>query len=540
MSEPALLGASHATANPSPSNAENKLPPLARAASTNDLRPGSSINSGKEQQQQQEDRLVSMADESTRSQASAPSTPNVSANRPRMMTMGLSTGSPANAGAGRQTRKQLTDSGIESSAQMSSDNNEAQRLLDLSGASNKSCFCNSSSQQQSGHFRPAQPRPNQAFTAEQQQQLYQQRQQLSSMSLQAQSLRLLPAYFVAELVGTFLLVLIGDGALASYVFTNKPVDSFSVCLAFGVGAMIASYVSIKLSGAHFNPAATLALALDNQLKWELVPIYIVAQYVGGFLAALVLFLNYSEAINAMDGGNHSAWGANHSTGGVFATYPAPYVTVWGSLIDQIVGTAVLLFCLAAIGDKLNMGLEDRFQPPIVALAIGLVCFAFSVNCGAIFNPARDLSPRLLTALLGYPGVWKPIDGTYWIVAGVVGPHIGAILGVFAYKYLIGTALEASARHLQSLRDSGVAGTDGETTATSMAGSKQAGSGLSFDNHLHHSHPYHHPHHHHNHHNHHRYHDTNGHYHHHHQNDDTPLAQVKRRSDVTDYGSAVKS
>lgn len=271
------------------------------------------------------------------------------------------------------------------------------------------------------------------------------------MSLKAQTLRLLPAYFVAELVGTFLLVLIGDGAIASYMFTNRQVDPFSVCLAFGVGAMIASYVSIKLSGAHLNPAVSLALALDKRLKWELVPVYMVAQYAGGFLAALVLFLNYSEAINSIDGGDHTAINTNTSTGGVFATYPAAFVTVWGSLIDQVIGTGVLLFCLSALSDKRNLALEDRFQPPIVALAIGLVCFAFNVNCGAIFNPARDLSPRLLTALLGYRGVWEPVQGTYWYLAGIIGPHIGAIIGVFAYKYLIGTALEASQRHLEAVR-----------------------------------------------------------------------------------------
>jgi MIP family channel proteins len=274
----------------------------------------------------------------------------------------------------------------------------------------------------------------------------------SAPASKAKTLRLLPTYFVAELMGTFMLVLIGDGALAAYVFSNRPVDPFSVCLAFGVGAMMACYVSAKLSGAHLNPAATLAFALSKKLKWELVPVYMIAQYVGGFLAALVLFLNYSEAINSMDGGDHSAFGANHSTGGVFATYPAPFVTVWGSLIDQIVGTAVLLFALSAVGDKLNANLEDRLQPPIVALVIGFVCFAFSVNCGAIFNPARDLSPRLLTALLGYPAVWTPIDGTYWLLAGVVGPHIGAIVGVFSYQFLIGTSLEISRRYEETLQD----------------------------------------------------------------------------------------
>lgn len=176
----------------------------------------------------------------------------------------------------------------------------------------------------------------------------------------------------------------------------------------------------------------------------------VAQYLGGFFAALVLFVNYSEAINALDGGQHSAYGSTNSTGGIFATYPASYVSIWGSLLDQVVGTAILLFSISAVSDTQNAGLEERHQPIVVAFVIGLICVAFSPNCGAIFNPARDLPPRLVTAIFGYSSVWEPIKGTYWLLAGVVGPHIGAIIGVFSYKWLIGTALAACKRHNQKM------------------------------------------------------------------------------------------
>lgn len=170
-----------------------------------------------------------------------------------------------------------------------------------------------------------------------------------------------------------------------------------------------------------------------------------AQYAGGFLAALILFLNYSEAINSLDDGQHSAVGSSKSTGGIFATYPAAYVSPLGSLLDQIVGTAVLLFSISAVSDRSNHGLEERHQPLVIAFVIGLTCVAFSPNCGAIFNPARDLPPRLVTAIFGYPSVWAPLDGWYWLLAGLVGPHIGAIIGVFAYKYTIGSALDAHRR-----------------------------------------------------------------------------------------------
>ena len=137
----------------------------------------------------------------------------------------------------------------------------------------------------------------------------------------------------------------------------------------------------------------MAFALDGKLQWRLVPVYICAQYLGGFLAALVLFVNYAEAIGHLDGGQRSAYGSPNSTGHIFATYPGPWLSVWASLLDQIIGTAVLLFSVCAITDRSNNAPNERQQPFMIALVIGLVCLAFQPNCGAIFNPARDLAPR---------------------------------------------------------------------------------------------------------------------------------------------------
>lgn len=190
----------------------------------------------------------------------------------------------------------------------------------------------------------------------------------------------------------------------------------------------------------------MAFALDGKLSWALVPVYLCAQYTGGFLAALVLYVNYYDAINDLDAGQHLA----NSTGKIFATYPGPWMqSLWPALLDQALGTAVLLFALSAVGDKQNSNLEERHQPVVVALVIGFVCIAFSPNCGAIFNPARDLAPRLLTWAVGYSSVWAPINGYYWLVAGVAGPHLGAIIGVFAYKLIIGCGLKKK-RQLEEL------------------------------------------------------------------------------------------
>lgn len=239
--------------------------------------------------------------------------------------------------------------------------------------------------------------------------------------------------------------LIGDGSIAAFVVVRKVPDLFTTCLAFGVGGMLGTFVAGRISGAHLNPAASLAQALAGQLSVAQLATYIVAQYCGGCLATLVLYANYYEGLHALDGGAHSAFGGVNSTGSIFATYPAAYVSVWGALGDQVLGTAVLVFCLTAICDARNANLPRAGQPFAVALTIALVCVAFAPNCGAIFNPARDLAPRAMTALLGYSTAFAPLSGLYWLVAGLLGPHLGAVLGLFGYKALVGRALDVVAQ-----------------------------------------------------------------------------------------------
>lgn len=218
---------------------------------------------------------------------------------------------------------------------------------------------------------------------------------------------------------------------------------FTTCLAFGVGGMIGTFVAQRISGAHLNPAASLAQAIDGNLAWISLPVYFAAQYLGGALAALLLFANYYEAISALDGGAHVAVGSDLATGSIFATYPGSHVSLLGALGDQVLGTAVLVFALSAVCDPNNANLPASCRPFGIALTIALTCVAFSPNCGAIFNPARDLAPRLVTAMLGYSGSFSSLNNLYWLVAGVVGPHIGAIIGHFGYSRILGFALANS-------------------------------------------------------------------------------------------------
>jgi glycerol uptake facilitator-like aquaporin len=150
------------------------------------------------------------------------------------------------------------------------------------------------------------------------------------------------------------------------------------------------------------------LASLKKFPLKKIPIYLLAQYLGSFLAALVIFSTYYEAINAYDNGSRTAYYDKLDnnltviqTGPIFSTYPASHVTIGGSLLDQIVATFMLMFAICAVTDEKGINTPKHLQPLILALVITAICIAFGLNCGAILNPARDLAPRIFTVLAGY-------------------------------------------------------------------------------------------------------------------------------------------
>jgi glycerol uptake facilitator-like aquaporin len=152
------------------------------------------------------------------------------------------------------------------------------------------------------------------------------------------------------------------------------------------------------------------LASLKKFPLKKIPIYLLAQYLGSFLAALVIFSTYYEAINAYDNGSRTAYYdkldnnltvIQTDTGSIFSTYPASHVTIHGSLLDQIVATFMLMFAICAVTDEKGINTPKHLQPLILALVITAICIAFGLNCGAILNPARDLAPRIFTVLAGY-------------------------------------------------------------------------------------------------------------------------------------------
>lgn len=160
--------------------------------------------------------------------------------------------------------------------------------------------------------------------------------------------------------------------------------------------------------------------------------------IGSFLAQVLLFIQYYEGIHALDKGVRSAYGTNTSTGGIFATYPADFSSVVTVLFDQIFGTMMLLIPVCAITDPNGIKLPSHIQPVVISLLVTGLASGFSTNAGAVLNPARDLAPRIFTAIAGYGWEpFKPLNYHYWYVAGLVGPHLGAIIGCYLYLWLVG-------------------------------------------------------------------------------------------------------
>lgn len=244
--------------------------------------------------------------------------------------------------------------------------------------------------------------------------------------------------FMAELVGTALLLLLGDGVVANVVLKGtKGSDSGWVVITWGWGmaVFVAVFCVAAFSGAHINPAVTLGLAAAGAFPWETVPAYLTAQFLGGALGALLVWLHY-----------HPHWAVTDDLDAklaVFCTGPAIRKT-GANFLSEVIGTFALVFGVLYIiapniagpdGTAGGLGALDALPVGLLVLAIGL---CLGGTTGYAINPARDLSPRIMHALLPIPGGKRDSDWGYsWIP--VFGPMAGGVLAGIAYVALGGAA-----------------------------------------------------------------------------------------------------
>lgn len=239
----------------------------------------------------------------------------------------------------------------------------------------------------------------------------------------------------AELLGTFVLIVLGSAVVAQVVLGGGASGTYvSINIAWGIAVTMGVYVSAGVSGAHLNPAVTLALAVHRGFPWPKVLPYVLAQLAGAFAGAAVAFLTYREAFDRFDGGVRQVVGSQ-ATAGIFATYPQAYLSLAGGFVDQVVGTALLMLLILALGDGRNFAPEPRFGPVLVGAAVVVIGMSFGLNAGYAINPARDLGPRLFTFVAGWGGdVFRAGHGWWWVP--LVAPPIGAVLGGYLYDALI--------------------------------------------------------------------------------------------------------
>lgn len=243
---------------------------------------------------------------------------------------------------------------------------------------------------------------------------------------------------LAEVAGTFVLIVFGVGVVAQTVLSRASAGSpLGINVAWGLAVTMACYVSAGVSGAHLNPAVTLALAVHRQFPWPKVGAYVAAQMLGALLASAVVYLTYHEALAAFDGGVRHVSGAL-GTAGIWATYPQPFLSTFpGGFIDQVVGTALLVGVIFGISDPRHAP-PAGVAPIVVGLLVVLIGATFGYNAGYAINPARDFAPRVFTAMAGWGrGVFTAADGWWWVP--IVAPCLGAVLGGWLYDLCLGPA-----------------------------------------------------------------------------------------------------
>jgi glycerol uptake facilitator len=263
--------------------------------------------------------------------------------------------------------------------------------------------------------------------------------------------------YLSEFVGTFVLIAFGTGVVATAVAgltqsgrtTNVFVasgDWLLITWGWGMAVVFGIYVAGGISGAHINPAVTIAFALRRGFPWHKVPGYIVAQVFGALAGAALVYWNFKDAIHQYDVANHITRSGGTGSSGIFTTFPAQWYTdYWGPFVSEFIGTAFLVMLVFAVTDLMNVPPKANLGPLIIGLAVAAIGMSFGANTGYAINPARDFGPRVLTWFEGwgsaaFPGDYGVLNAYWWVP--IVAPIVGGIVGAIVYEVFVNYVLRA--------------------------------------------------------------------------------------------------
>ena len=263
--------------------------------------------------------------------------------------------------------------------------------------------------------------------------------------------------FMGETIGTYILVLFGIGSVAAAVATGAQMGLWQVAVVWAFGVALAIYVSANVSGAHLNPAVSLAFAIfrRSEFSFRMLPLYWTAQLLGAILAGVTILAVFSPFIVRFESDNGIVRGEAGSqlSAMMFGEYfpnPAMYgtgpdaaalISPAGAAFVEGFGTAILALVIFSLTDRRNAGLSTRKMTPLlIGFTVAALISLFAPLTQAGWNPARDFGPRIVAFLAGWGSIAIPGPSNgFWVY--IVGPMIGAPIGAAVHEYLVRPGLQ---------------------------------------------------------------------------------------------------
>ncbi len=260
---------------------------------------------------------------------------------------------------------------------------------------------------------------------------------------------MIPRWFASEVLGTFVMVLFGLGVVATAVALNATVGMFQIAAVWGLGLSCAIFIAAEHSGAHLNPAITIAFAVFRGFPAKRVPGYILAQFIGDFLGACAVFLLFNSSITVFEDTNHITRGmpGSEASAMIFGEYfPDPggqplkesdfeRISHLNAFFAEFMGTLMLALVVFGFTARNNKSGPGPMTPIAIGIGLTTIISVFAPITQAGLNPARDLAPRIFSSMAGWGEVPFTVNGYGWLTVYIIAPCLGALCGAFLANQL---------------------------------------------------------------------------------------------------------